>query len=251
MNDPFADVAAAIQGETEREEDGVRVDRDRRERTGIPEVVLATHKRDDDLTVAIVRLVEANGRVLVSRLAPRQWEVIARFEDDGYAVDLHEAGRIAVIHRPGCSVPPTGGRIAVISAGSSDRAVAEEATLMAREMGVDVLRASDVGVAGLHRLVQPLREIVTAGVDCIVVAAGMDGALPSVVAGLVDVPVIGLPVSVGYGYGGNGEAALMTMLQSCAPGITVVNIDNGIGAGSTAALIANRMAAARKGASRQ
>jgi NCAIR mutase (PurE)-related protein len=83
------------------------------------------------------------------------------------------------------------------------------------------------------------------------VAAGMDGALPSVVAGLVDVPVIGLPVSVGYGYGGNGEAALMTMLQSCAPGITVVNIDNGIGAGSTAALIANRMAAARKGASRQ
>ena len=122
---------------------------------------------------------------------------------------------------------------------------------MAREMGVDVLRASDVGVAGLHRLVQPLREIVTAGVDCIVVAAGMDGALPSVVAGLVDVPVIGLPVSVGYGYGGNGEAALMTMLQSCAPGITVVNIDNGIGAGSTAALIANRMAAARKGASRQ
>jgi NCAIR mutase (PurE)-related protein len=182
---------------------------------------------------------------MVSRLLPHQWEVIARFEDDGFDVDLHEAGGVAVIHGPDGHIEPTGGRIAVISAGSSDRAVAEEAALMAREMGVEVIRASDVGVAGLHRLVQPLREIMARGVDCIVVAAGMDGALPSVVAGLVDVPVIGLPVSVGYGHGGRGEAALMTMLQSCAPGITVVNIDNGIGAGSTAALIANRIATAR------
>jgi NCAIR mutase (PurE)-related protein len=107
---------------------------------------------------------------------------------------------------------------------------------------------SDVGVAGLHRLIAPLREVMTAGVDAVVVAAGMDGALPSVVAGLVDIPVIGLPVSVGYGHGGRGEAALMAMLQSCAPGIAVVNIDNGIGAGSMAALIANRMAAARDSA---
>ena len=250
MTDPFVDVVAALRGGGEQEEDGVRVDRDRSQRTGIPEVVLASHKGDDDLVSSISRLVKANGRVLVSRLLRHQWEVIARFEDEGYEVDVHEAGRVASISRPGSEVEPTGGRIAVISAGSSDRAVAEEAALMAREMGVAVLRASDVGVAGLHRLVQPLREIMAAEVDCIVVAAGMDGALPSVVAGLVDVPVIGLPVSVGYGHGGKGEAALMTMLQSCAPGISVVNIDNGIGAGSTAALIANRMAAARKRASR-
>jgi NCAIR mutase (PurE)-related protein len=102
-------------------------------------------------------------------------------------------------------------------------------------------------VAGLHRLFEPLRALLAAPVDAIIVAAGMDGALPSVVAGLVDVPVIGLPVSVGYGAGGGGEAALHTMLQSCAPGLVVVNIDNGIGAGSTAALIANRAGALRGG----
>jgi hypothetical protein len=116
---------------------------------------------------------------------------------------------------------------------------------MAREMGAAVFEIWDVGVAGLHRLVAPLERLMLDGVDVIVVAAGMDGALPSVVAGLVDVPVIGLPTSVGYGYGGQGVGALMAMMQTCAPGLVVVNIDNGIGAGSTAALIANRVAAAR------
>jgi NCAIR mutase (PurE)-related protein len=106
--------------------------------------------------------------------------------------------------------------------------------------------AYDVGVAGLHRLVGPLRDILEARVDAVVVAAGMDGALPSVVAGLVDVPVIGLPTSRGYGFGGKGVAALMSMLQTCVPGLTVVNIDNGIGAGASAARIANRVAAARR-----
>jgi hypothetical protein len=113
-------------------------------------------------------------------------------------------------------------------------------------MGCTVLEAWDVGVAGLHRLVTPLERLADARVDVIVVAAGMDGALPSVVAGLVDVPVIGLPTSVGYGLGAGGVGALTAMLQSCAPGLVVVNIDNGIGAGSTAALIANRAASDRR-----
>jgi len=104
----------------------------------------------------------------------------------------------------------------------------------------------DVGVAGLHRLMEPLRNLLADEVDAIVVAAGMDGALPSVVAGLVPVPVIGLPTSIGYGMGGKGVAALLSMLQTCAPGLSVVNIDNGIGAGITAALIANRVAEARE-----
>ena len=251
MTDPFIDIARAIQGEdaaTGTDESGaVRVDLDRGSRTGIPEFVLASHKRDEDLIASITRLMAANGRVLVSRLRPAQWLVVAGFEGEGFVVERHEDAAVAIVRREACRVEPTGGRIAVISAGSSDRPIAEEAGLVAEEMGVEVRRVSDVGVAGLHRLVQPLREVVSAGVDCIVVAAGMDGALPSVIAGLVDVPVIGLPVSVGYGHGGNGEAALMTMLQSCAPGITVVNIDNGVGAGSTAALIANRVTAARRG----
>jgi len=113
-------------------------------------------------------------------------------------------------------------------------------------MGCRVFRFDDVGVAGLHRLEEPLRAMREGGVDAVVVAAGMDGALPSVVSGLVDVPVIGLPTSVGYGLGGGGLAALLSMLQTCAPGLAVVNIDNGVGAGATAALFANRVAAARR-----
>jgi NCAIR mutase (PurE)-related protein len=107
-------------------------------------------------------------------------------------------------------------------------------------MGATVLAAYDVGVAGLHRLSDPLEQMLSAGAAVLIVAAGMEGALPSVVAGLVDVPVIGLPTSVGYGLGGRGEAALLGMLQSCVPGLVVVNVDNGVGAGATAALIARR-----------
>ncbi|MEJ7839867.1 MAG: nickel pincer cofactor biosynthesis protein LarB, partial [Thermomicrobiales bacterium] len=139
----------------------------------------------------------------------------------------------------------SGGRVGIICAGTSDRAVALEAQLIAEEMGCAVMLVIDVGVAGLHRLIAPLRAVMAWFPDALVIAAGMDGALPSVVAGLVDVPVIGLPVSTGYGLGGDGTAALYSMLQSCAPGLAVVNIDNGVGAGSTAALIANRAASAR------
>ncbi len=112
---------------------------------------------------------------------------------------------------------------------------------MCQEMGCTVSAQYDVGVAGLHRLFAPLRQLLQIDdVDVIIVAAGMDGALPSVVSGLVDVPVIGLPTPVGYGKGGQGEAALLAMLQTCSPGLAVVNIGNGVGAGVTAALIANR-----------
>src|SRR5674476_1368045 len=129
--------------------------------------------------------------------------------------------------------PQERGAVGILAAGTSDVAAAGEAVAMCRAMGVAVVTAYDVGVAGLHRLAAPLEEMRAAGVSALVVAAGMEGALPSVVAGLVDVPVIGLPTSTGYGFGGRGEAALLGMLQSCSPGLTVVNIDNGIGAGAT------------------
>jgi hypothetical protein len=158
---------------------------------------------------------------------------------------------MAIVRAPGQAPPAaTGGRIGVITAGTSDQPVAEEAALVLREMGCAVTTAYDVGVAGLHRLFGPLRHLLgEAQVDVIIVAAGMDGALPSVVSGLVDVPVIGLPTSIGYGLGGRGEAAIMTMLQSCAPGLSVVNIDNGVGAAAVAGLIAVRCARARQAAS--
>jgi NCAIR mutase (PurE)-related protein len=132
-----------------------------------------------------------------------------------------------------------------MTAGSSDIPVAAEAALVAREMGCEIATTWDVGVAGIHRLVRPLETLITWDPDVFVVAAGMDGILPTIVTGLVPQPVIGIPVSTGYGFGGEGTGALTTMLQSCSPGVTVVNIDNGVGAGITAARIANRCAAAR------
>jgi NCAIR mutase (PurE)-related protein len=139
--------------------------------------------------------------------------------------------------------------VGVLTAGTSDLPAAEEAIMLCREMGCAVYTGFDMGVAGLHRLFGPLREMLDEHkVDVLIVAAGMDGALPSVVSGLADVPVIGLPTAVGYGLGGQGIAALYSMLQTCAPGMAVVNVGNGIGAGAMAGVIANRAATARKGA---
>jgi pyridinium-3,5-biscarboxylic acid mononucleotide synthase len=224
----------------------VAVDRGRADRTGVPEIVYAPGKTTKQLISAVGQLLDSEGRVVVSRVD----EPIVRELESTFA-------EASLIYRPGsCTVvialsdekiDKTGGRVAVFAAGTTDWPAANEARVVAEEMGCHVSVVMDVGVAGLHRLIRPLRTILDDGVDAIVVAAGMDGALPSVVAGLVPVPVIGLPTSVGYGHGGNGEAALMSMLQSCAPGMTVVNIDNAVGAGASAALIANAVARARQG----
>jgi pyridinium-3,5-biscarboxylic acid mononucleotide synthase len=163
----------------------------------------------------------------------------------GNEVESFTRARMVVIRGPGHRRLESGGRVGIVTAGTSDLPAAEEAQVIAREMGCETDLAADVGVAGLHRLVSPLARLHEWGADALIVAAGMDGALPSVVAGLVDIPVIGLPTSRGYGMGGQGEAALLSMLQTCVPGMTVVNIDNGIGAGASAARIANRVAAAR------
>ncbi len=136
----------------------------------------------------------------------------------------------------------TGGRIGLMTAGTADIAIAEEARIFATEMGCDVFWAYDVGIAGIHRTLEALDVLLKEDVDVIIVVAGMDAVLPITVRGLVDLPVIGVPTSVGYGIGEKGMAPLMTMLQSCSPGLTVVNIDNGFGAASFAALSASRVA---------
>lgn len=245
---PFADLRAALESHATPVAsnldgaDAVRVDPSRWRRTGIPEVVHAEHKSPVDVVNALRRLCASQGRALASRVQPRDVAVIAGALDGDLDVEDVPAARCLVASLPGAKRPVRGGRVGILSAGSSDVPVALEAALIAEEMGATVYRAWDVGVAGLHRLVEPLEAFAAAGVDVIIVAAGMDGALPSVVSGLVPVPVIGLPTSVGYGFGGGGVGAMTTMLQSCAPGLSVVNIDNGIGAGATAALIANRAA---------
>ena len=221
-----------------------RLDLNRRQRTGIPEAVLAEGKSGDQVISILRSFVEKSGQVLTTRVSPKCGAAVKRKLGERYRVDHNALARTIVLCRRGFKPAARGGRIAVLAAGTADMRVAEEARVTAEVMGCDVLRFYDVGIAGIHRLTEPLRQMLEADVSAVVVAAGMEGALPSVVRGLITVPVIGVPVSTGYGYGGKGEAALMTMLQSCSPGLTVVNIDNGFGAGATAALIANRVAAA-------
>lgn len=244
----FADLERALANDAsaDRVDSTLRLDPGRAQRTGIPEVVLAPRKTTADVATSLIQLAERQGRALASRLRDDQIDALPALISTQFTLQVETEARIAIVARAGACITATGGRVAIISAGASDRPIATEAAIMAREMGCEVLVIQDVGVAGLHRLIAPLRQIMEWGADVIVVAAGMDGALPPVIAGLVTVPVIGLPVSVGYGYGGDGTAALMSMLQSCSPGLAVVNIDNGIGAGSMAALIANQVAAIRR-----
>lgn len=222
-----------------------RPDLKRQERKGVPEVILAQGKRHEDVISIARDFINGSGRAIISRVEETLLQRL-RAEFLGYNLSNHCPSRMVIIKSPSHRVVSTGGRVGIVTAGTSDVPVAEEALLVAQEMGCETFAVYDVGVAGIHRLFDPLRALLDESeVDVLVVAAGMDGALPSVVAGLVDVPVIGLPTSVGYGYGGKGEAALMSMLQTCSPGLTVVNIDNGVGAGATAGLIANRVARAR------
>jgi len=225
----------------------VRPDFLRHHRKGVPEVIMARGK-DPDATLAIIRsFLERCGRAIVSGVPPELEGRLRSELEPGASIEWHPASRCAVLRSGQAPAETTLGRVGVVTAGTSDIPVAEEAEILCQEMGCEVYAIYDVGVAGLHRLFDPLEELVKRRkVDAIIVAAGMDGALPSVVSGLVDVPVIGLPTSIGYGYGGKGKAALLSMLQTCSPGLAVVNIDNGVGAGAMAGLIARRAGAARQ-----
>jgi pyridinium-3,5-biscarboxylic acid mononucleotide synthase len=223
----------------------IRPDPQREQRKGVPEIIFGETKEIGQIIAMARHILAESGRAIISRVQPEAVEAL-RESFQTHTVRVHQAARAVVIYRPDYVRHSTGGHVGVISAGTSDIPVAEEAALIAEEMGCEITSIYDVGVAGLHRLLEPLRNLLSTEVDAIIVAAGMDGALPSVVAGLVPVPVIGLPTSTGYGMGGKGIAALLSMLQTCAPGLSVVNIDNGVGAGISAAMIANAVARARK-----
>lgn len=225
-----------------------RPDLNRVQRKGVPEVILSDRKNTEEVLTLARQFLNAEGRAILSHV-PEKLERCLREEFGQEAIlEWYPQPRAAVLRKPGVVRPVSGGRVGILTAGTADVPCAEEAALICREMGCTIFTAYDVGVAGLHRLFEPLQNLVEKEkVDALIVVAGMDGALPSVVAGLVPVPVIGLPTSVGYGFGGGGIAALLSMLQTCSPGLAVVNIDNGIGAGAMAGMIANRVAAARRG----
>lgn len=199
-------------------------------RTGFPEVVFCQGKTADQVSAIVARLAEHPGPVLATRATAEMADAVRRVVPDAV---YHPEARMIVVERS--PLPKRGGTVLVISAGTSDIPVAEEAALTAEVMGNRVARLFDVGVAGLHRLLAHVDLIMSARV--LVVVAGMEGALPSVVGGLVRRPVIAVPTSVGYGASFNGLAALLGMLNSCASGVVVVNIDNGFGAGFAASLI--------------
>ncbi|WP_426451608.1 nickel pincer cofactor biosynthesis protein LarB [Paenibacillus sp. S-38] len=207
------------------------IDLSRPSRTGFPEVIYGEGKTAVQIAEIFARMTPHNARVLATRVdADKAAYVLAQVPGAEY----HPEARTVTWTRPGTQ-PEGGGYIAVLAAGTSDLPVAEEAAITAESMGCRVERIYDVGVAGIHRLFRRLPAI--RGANAIVVAAGMEGALASVVGGLVAVPVIAVPTSIGYGASFQGMAALLSMLNACAPGISVVNIDNGFGAGYNAALI--------------
>lgn len=222
---PFADLGFA------------KLDFHRELRNGTPEAVFGEGKRLEDLRAILDRMVRAHGRALVTRLRP---ETAAELRADHPESVYHERARI-LAHGRGEPLP---GRVAVLAAGTSDLGVAEEAAVCLDWFGHEVERCYDVGVAGIHRLLGNLPAIRRA--DVVVAVAGMDGALPTVVASLVPAPVVAVPTSVGYGSSFGGLAALLTMLNGCAPGIGVVNIDNGYGAAVLASRIARKTLSAEE-----
>jgi NCAIR mutase (PurE)-related protein len=202
-------------------------------RRGFPETVYGPGKTTEQIVAIVSRLHAAGQTALVTRVGPEAHAAVRRH----HASAEYHADARALVLRSGPKRPGRPG-VVVLTAGTTDLAVAEEAALTAEIMGESVRRIYDVGIAGIHRLLAHLDALTKANV--IVAIAGMEGALPSVVAGLVSCPVIAVPTSVGYGAGAGGFAALLAMLNSCASGVTVVNIDNGHGAGCAASLINRR-----------
>ena len=206
-----------------------RIDHHREIRQGFPEVVFGLGKTPKQIAAVAERITANGSTLLITRASPASFDAVRSVVPSAV---FHEDARM-ISHGP--AAPPGRGNVMVVSAGTSDLPVAEEAVVTAEVMGNMVDRLYDVGVAGLHRVLAESKRLSTARV--IIVVAGMEGALPSVVSGLVDVPVVAVPTSVGYGAAFDGISALLGMLNSCATGVSVVNIDNGFGAAAIASTI--------------
>jgi len=257
-------------------EEVAKFDNHREVRTGFPEAVLAQGKEYDDILAIITGYFDNNpnsgnnpnsnnssnnhnasnndedkNSILITRLTKKRYyklkEDLDYLSKKGFNLDYNDKAKILIISDSNKSNKDKTidsqfkKTIGIITAGTSDIAVGEEAKVIVEQGGCEAITSYDIGVAGIHRLFPQIAKMLELGVCAIIVCAGMEGALPSVVGGLVDVPVIGVPTSVGYGVGGEGKAALYAMLQSCAPGMAVVNIDNGFGAGVFALTIAKNM----------
>lgn len=216
--DPFEDIGFA------------KIDNHRKVRQGIPEVIYGAGKTPQQIVnISDVMLKNGQETILITRISREIAEIVGKY----HSINYNELGQIGIIGN--IPLPNGKGKILVATGGTSDMPVAEEASITAEALGNKVIRLYDVGVAGIHRLLSHMEEIMSAKV--IIAIAGMEGALASVIGGIADCPVIAVPTSVGYGASFHGVAALLSMLNSCASGISVVNIDNGFGAGYLASMI--------------
>jgi len=217
-----------------------KIDINRQKRRGIPEIVFAETKQIDEIKKITKKTLEKTNSVIISRIKKEDYSKIMTFVKR-LKVKIKtgkNSSSILLFKKP---IKFHGGKVGIITAGTSDIGVAEESRLVCEAMNCKCITSYDVGVAGIQRIFPVLKELIKEDVDCIIVAAGMEGALATLVSSMVDIPIIGIPTSVGYGYGEKGIAALASMLQSCSLGLSVVNIDNGIAAGGIAANIANRV----------
>jgi NCAIR mutase (PurE)-related protein len=210
-------------------------------RGGLPEIIFSESKEFKDLIKIATTIVSRNGQVVVSRIKRNELSRVAgTLRRKGLNVEIGRNSTTLLVSEKSFTYKMSDAKIGVMSAGTSDIGVAEEARIVSKAMGCEAITSYDVGIAGMHRIFPALKEMFKQEIGAIVVVAGMEGALASVVASMVDIPVVGVPTSIGYGFGANGIGALASMLQSCTLGLTVVNIDNGIGAGAFAAMIAKR-----------
>ncbi len=224
----------------EKIEDFAKIDVNRRQRKGIPEIVFAETKTIEEVKKIIEGVMRKSNSLVVSRIQRKDLDKIIKYVQKklGYKIKTGKNSRSILVYKK--PIRKRGGKIGIITAGTSDIGVAEEARIVCEAMNCECIHSYDVGIAGIHRIFPTIKEFIQEDVDAIIVVAGMEGALASLVSSLTDIPVIGVPTSIGYGYGKNGIAALASMLQSCSLGLCVVNVDNGIAAGAIAANIANR-----------
>jgi len=222
--------------------DIAKLDVGREMRKGMPEIIFAENKEYKDVIKIALAAIRRNGQTVVSRIRkPELSRVANALKKNGLVVEVGMKSTTLLASDKSFGRKMIGAKVGIIAAGTSDIGVAEEARLVAKAMGCEAMVSYDVGIAGMHRLFPALKEMMAQNVGAIVVVAGMEGALASVVTSMVDTPVVGVPTSIGYGFGANGIAALASMLQSCTLGLAVVNIDNGVGAGAYAASVAKRI----------
>lgn len=210
--------------------DNVKFDVARENRVGVPEAVYAQGKTDDDL-ISIINNMGSVDNLMITRLPEDRFNRLKKYLNDDVMKNSNYYKIASILTVNKIEIEKCNGKVGIITAGTADIPIAEEARITLEQAGFTAIKTYDVGVAGIHRLIDKISYLLNEKVDVIITLAGMEGALPSVVAGIVDMPVIAVPTSTGYGVGEKGFTALFSMLQSCAPGIATMNIDNGYGAG--------------------